>query len=211
MEYGRNIYRIPANFKDTGRIMNGMIAIRNAIDAVWLGAIGFTIAGFISPEGKNSISVYILFAGLFCILGLFGINDVPVSTFLADFFSWRSRRSPYIYNTHGRAYTVTAADVMLNTPGLSDALADMLDKVKLSMQSKRIDYIEGETFQFADDPDLEALSEAEERMSEEQEDQPRKSKKREKEQNKVQEDIPTEVLDFQSIAENIVLHDIDEV
>lgn len=209
MEHKRKIYRIPSNFKDSGYILNGMIAVRNAIDAVWLGAIGYSIARTI-PFGEGALTGHILLIGLFAVVGITGINEVPVSTFLADVFKWRSRREPYIYNSHGRAYTVTAADVMLNTPGFRDTLADALDKAKATMQTKKMDYIEGETFRFAADPELEELSYAEERNQELQEEPEKKDSC--PTQEVIEQPVPqnNDILDFQSIADNIVLHDIDE-
>lgn len=210
MDHRRKIYSIPSNYKDSGYIANGMIEARKAIDAAWLGVIGFCIAKLIPFSEGSALTGYILLIGLFAIIGLIGINDIPVSTFLADSIKWSKRRDPYIYNTHGRAYAVTAADVMLNTPGFRDALADALDKAREAMQPKHMDYIEGETFRFADDPDLEELSDAEERKRELQEDAAKEISLPVPEAAEQPAPKNNDTLDFQSIADNIVLHNIDE-
>lgn len=202
------IYHIPTNFKDPGYIVNGMIAVRNAIDAVAMGLIGFLLASLLPFNKEKALSGYILIIGLFTMIGFFGIRDIPVSTFLADALRWRGRRKPYLYNHHGTSYSMTAAELMLSEPQLRNKIADVLDKLQESMTSKRIDYIEGETFRFAEDPELEALRYAEEQMKEEAEREETSSTTTppEPEENLVN----PKPVDFDQIIDNIVLSDIEE-
>ena len=162
-------YQIPTNFQESGYAFNGMIAIRNLVDAVALGCIGLFVASFFPFEGYSKLSGYILIGGLFSLGGITGINGVPLSTYLMDLYHWNKRRKPYLYNSHGGVYTISAADLMLSEPQLRDALADAIDSIKESMSRGQTDYIEGETFEFAVDPELVALKDAEERQSEEME------------------------------------------
>lgn len=199
------IYHIPTNFKDAGYVFNGMIAVRNAIDAVVFGLIGFIIASLLPFSGDGALSGYILFVGIFGMIGFSGIRGIPVSVFLVDAFRWRGRRKPYLYNHHGTSFSMTAAELMLTEPQFRNKIADALDKMKESMASRRTEYIEGETFQFAEDPELEALRYAEEQLHENT-DQPQKE----------EEAIPTNAplesteVDFNKIYENIVLHEVED-
>lgn len=202
------VYHIPTNFKDAGYVFNGMIAVRNAIDAVVMGLIGFLFASLLPFDKEKSISGYILIVGVFAMIGFFGIRDIPVSTFIADALRWRGRRKPFLYNHHGTSYSMTAAELMLTEPQLRNKIADMLDKVQESMASKRIEYIEGETFRFAEDPELEALRYAEEQMQggDNKEDTLEDAIPAEKEEKAVD----PKAVDFDQIIDNIVLSDIEE-
>lgn len=163
------IYQIPTNFQQSGYAFNGMIAVRNLVDAAVLFLIGIFVASLFPFEGYSKLSGYILIGGLFAIVGVTGINGVPCSTYLIDFYRWTKRRKPYLYNTHGGVYTISSADLLLNEPQLRDSIADAIDSMKEAMMKNQPDYIEGETFEFADDPELVALKDAEQRMMEEQE------------------------------------------
>lgn len=162
------IYYIPTNYKEPGYIFNGMIAKRNAIDAVVLGLLGYFLVRILPINEDMLISAYILFIGMFGMVGIVGINGVPVSVWLIDCIMWLRRKKTYLHNSHGGTFNVTAADVMLNSPDLRDALYDTLEKVRASMQPKEQNYIEGQTFQFASDPELEALKDAQEALLQEQ-------------------------------------------
>lgn len=164
----RRIYRIPTNYRDSGYIFNGQIAKRNAVDAAVLGFIGYMIANLLPLQGEMALSGYVLFIGLFAMIGIVGFQQIPISVYLADMIQWRKRRKkPYFYNDNGGAYTVSAADLLINEPQLRDILANAIDSVRNSMAAKRPEYIEGETFEFMVDPELEALQAAQERMLEE--------------------------------------------
>lgn len=202
-------YKIPSNFRDTGYLFNGMIAVRNFIDALALAIGGWTISGWLPIPQNAALSVRLTFAGLFGIVGLFGVAGVPLSTFLVDWLRWLKRRKPYLYNTHGGIFSVSAADVMLNTPGFRDVLADTLDKVRASMLTKKTDYIEGETFQFAPDPELELLAAAEQRLNPTENTAPQKETVPES-QNDIASDTPEQPVNFDDIIQGIVLQDIEE-
>lgn len=160
-------YKIPNNFKDSGYILNGQVAVRNAIDAVIMGLLGVLLASFMPVKGTSAISVYILFAGLLGMAGLVGVKGVPLSTFLLDFIGWQKRRKkPYLYNNHGESFSQSAADLALQAPQLRDMIANAIDGVKARFASGEKVYVEGKTFEFALDPELEALRFAEQEKAE---------------------------------------------
>jgi hypothetical protein len=163
-----NHYTIPNNFKDSGYIFNGQIAVRNAIDAIIMGLIGVLIAWLIPAEGPTKISVFILFAGLLGMAGLVGVKGVPLSTFLLDFVGWRKRRKkPFLYNDHGESFAMSSADIALESGSIRDMIADLLLGMKSKVASEGKRYVEGENFVFAADPELEALRFAEQEQQKE--------------------------------------------
>lgn len=196
-------YHIPNNFKDPGYIVNGMIAVRNAIDALAFALVGFLVASVLPFRGDGAVSGYILIIGLFAMAGFAGVQGVPVSTFLAYAIRWHGRRKPYLYNHHGASFSMTAAEVMLTEPQLRNKLADALDRMKDSMASRKVDYIEGETFEFEDDPELEALRFAEEQLHEGEENLPDPEPEEKYEERKE--------VNFDQIHDSIVLRDIEEL
>lgn len=196
-------YFIPTNFKDPGYIFNGMIAVRNAIDGIVFAFLGLIIASLLPFNKDGAISGYILIIGLFAMIGFAGIQGIPVSVYLSNAIRWQSRKKPYLYNHHGTSFSMTAAEVMLSEPQLRNKLADALDKMKESMASRKVEYIEGETFQFAEDPELETLRFADEQLHEETE-------PIQKEVPDIQQKPATEEVNFDFIHDSIVLRDIEE-
>ena len=201
-------YRIPTNYTKAGKVFRGMIPLRNMIDAVILGIFGVLVASLLPLEGDAAISGYILIIGLFAVVGIIGIQGTPVSVYVIDAVRWLKRRKhPFLYNFHGGTFTVSAADVMLSEPQLRDSLADAIDKVRAAMAPKKPVYIEGETFQFADDPELERLKAAQRALDEENESEENEILAEEDSSINTQEPAESGDIDINSIIEHIVLHE----
>lgn len=204
------IYQIPNNYKDPGYVLKGMVPLRNAIDAVVLGIVGYLFASLFHMEGEWAISWYILCIGLPAMLGLFGVHGIPLSTYLLDFLKWYRRREPCFYNHHGCAYSSTAADVMLSSPQLRDHVAAFVDKLTQSMKAKQVNYVEGENFQFAEDPELTILQDAENEANAESEETPESTTVPEQKPAVESASADKPALDFDNILDNIALSEIEE-
>ena len=206
-------FNIPCNYKEPGYVFKGMVPLRNFIDAVVLAFLGFLISSIFAPEDFwDAISWYILGAGFPAVFGIVGINSIPLSTYLLDVIMWSKRRDPYFFNHHGSAYSSSAADVMLDTPQLRDHLASAYDFLQKKLTPKQIDFIEGETFQFADDPELAFLQNAEETEEEKEEPktmEPAKSTEP-AEHPAVDTTERTDALDFDKIIDGITLTDNED-
>lgn len=185
------IYQIPVNFQQSGYVFNGMIATRNLVDAAVLFLTGLMFASLLPFEGYSKLSGYILIGGSFAIVGITGINGIPCSTYLLDYYRWTKRRKPYLYNAHGGVFAMSSADLLLSEPQLRDTLADAIDSVKAAMSKDQPEYIEGETFEFAEDPELAALRDAEEREAEEKAEALRKEKEQREAEARAKEKAET--------------------
>ncbi len=160
------IYHIPVNFKEPGQVLNGTTSIRNAIDAVVLALLGVLLATAVPVA--NKLGLVVLLGGFFGMFGLVGIRGIPVSDFLFTALRWLRNRKPKMYNYHGGVYSMSSADLMLQQPQLRDTVAGIVEKISKSMAGQRVNYVEGENFEFSYDPEMEALKLAQERAEEEQ-------------------------------------------
>lgn len=193
-----------------------MIATRNFIDGLVLGLIGFLIASALPVKQESRLSGYIFIVGFMFMLGISGIQGIPVSSYLFDFVLWFRRKKPYLYNNHGASFHVTAAQVMMSEPQLRNTIADTIDRIKENMASRHMEYIEGETFQFAEDPELEALRFASEQDDNKTQDQPTTSAAPAKETEPVkpvaavpieEEDDELDDIDFSQLIDDLMLQE----
>lgn len=166
----RDRFIIPTNFMETGYVMNGAVSIRNAIEAGVMALLGVSFCKLLPiPGGTQAITYCILICGPLGLVGLYGVGGDPLSVFIIDFIKWRRRRKPCFYSDHGEAYTQEAADLLRDAPQMRDMLADAVDKMRAHMASSDIDYVEGETFEFAVDPEQQALKDAQKELAEKRE------------------------------------------
>lgn len=210
---------IPTNFMETGYVpgSNGMFSWRNLIEAGVLALVGYGFCRLLPlPSGTDAITYYILIIGPLALVGLSGIQGDPLSVYLIDFLKWRKRRKPYFYSNHGEAYTQEAADALMDAPQLRDMVADMVDKMRANMSAKEFDYVEGETFQFAQDPEQEALKQAqaeiqeqkEEELAQALEEQRRREEELAKKNNPFVKPDTAKPVDARMIVENLTLDDL---
>ena len=204
------IFHIPLNYEQPGHVLNGMIPFRNFIDGLVLGIIGFFISSIFAPDNFwDAISWYILICGLLFMLGVIGIQGTPLSVYLFDFIRWTQRRTPYFYNHHGTAYSSSAADVMLEAPQLRDHIASLVETVTEKLARKEVEYVEGETFQFAEDPELARLKNAEEEQEQEQE-TPAEEAPSADQASAEEQTATTSDLDFNGIIDNLSLPESED-
>lgn len=201
-------YVIPANYLDSGYILNGRFAVRNAIEAIILGIIGFIICSFLPiPHNWDGITYYILIIVPLMMLGAVGVQEGPLSVFLYDAYKWLKKKKPYFYNNHGTAYHVSSAQITIDEPNIRDILIDKLDQVRQTMKAPKIEYVEGENFEFASDPELEALRDAERRLFEHESND--SSDTQSAAHAATEHVMHRDSLDVDEIIEDIVIHDLN--
>lgn len=200
-------YKIPVNFLEAGYVFRGLIPLRNAIDAAVFALIGYFVASIFAPKDFwDGIGWYIFFVFLFGYIGIIGIQGVPFSVYLFDLIQWLRRRNPYLYNHHGAAYTASAADVMLEAPQIRDHIAAVVDAIREKLAPAPAPYVEGETFQFAEDPEMEYLKNAERAAEKEAENIANEAPAISSPEEYPDSDS-SDTLDFDNIIENITLTD----
>ena len=92
-----NVYYIPANYTDAGRLL-GIFAIRNAIEAVIITVPLFFLLMSVLPFATTTTLVIALIivipAGGFALIG---INDDSLTSFFRIWQSWRNKRGILTY------------------------------------------------------------------------------------------------------------------
>ena len=203
---------------ETGYVLNGAVAIRNAVEGAILGILGFFLCKLLPiPQGLDGISYYILICLPLMMIGAYGVQGDPISVFIWDFFKWRRRRKPFFYSGHSEAYTLEAADMILDAPQLRDHLADAIDKMRQSLAAEEVEYVEGKTFRFAEDPEQAALKYAQEELQNKRDAELAAALEAKTQQPAPPEPKPQPVkkpeaaksVDARRIAEKLVLDDLD--
>ena len=99
------VYIIPNNFTDSGKLLNGMLELRNTLEAGCIGGLLYlieknTIANTLSDV--NYVLVFILTVVPITVLCLIGINGDSITVFLKTCFIFlknhRKMRFRRIYN-----------------------------------------------------------------------------------------------------------------
>lgn len=178
-EYRAKRYRIPRNFIDEGRIINGMIKTRHAIEGLLFCAItalpAYIITSILGLPLKTKIMT-VLIAGLpLLMLGIVGVNDDPLSVFLKYWKKYRKNKRLMLYNGKARFDVERQGDEILNRELPRDKIMAAYQAWKDSRASQYNDIlIEGVDFVFNDDIEREKAQKAKKKK---QETKPKKTKK----------------------------------
>ena len=151
------IYSIPENFIDESRVLKGMFKTRNFIEGLILGGI-FAIPALFIPAGTFNSKVMIItaFAAPMFLLGNNGYNGDPISTTIMNARNWFSTRGIMLYNTGTRALKEAPLTAMMEKPQAKEKILDLWDSLREERRKRAasVEYIEGETFVFAEDREL---------------------------------------------------------
>ena len=108
------VYHIPANYIESGRILNGMFKTRNAIEAVIAVLLGLTVLSIFPFTSQAGIITKVAILGPIGMLFLIGVNDGPASTFLFSLLHWFFKKDILKYNENAEPLKGTALDVYEN-------------------------------------------------------------------------------------------------
>ena len=95
MQPNEDIYYIPVNFTDAGRVL-GLFELRNCIEAAVLAAPTVGLCTLVAQHTPFSLTVKLILS--LCLLvpvcgfALLGIRDDSLSRFLSVYFRWRRHR-----------------------------------------------------------------------------------------------------------------------
>lgn len=149
---------IPENFMGESRLFQGQLKTRNVVEGGLIsGVLAIFFWNVISVPITTKISLVIFFSAPLGLLGLFGVNGDPLSTFIKIFFSWRRKRGLMLFNNEARALKEAPIKLMMSEDGMGDKLRDFLDARKEKKAAERAsqEMVEGKTFEFAPDSSLE--------------------------------------------------------
>ena len=151
------VYSIPANYIDSGRILNGMLKTRNAIEAGFAVFFGFVFLSMI-PFSSSSIKVTVMTAilgpiGIFCIVG---VNDGPASSFVHSMLHWRFKRGVMKFNDDANPLKTTALSAMSMRRTPADSLAKSIKEWKEKQVIKQLQ--DEEDITFLKDPHVENIN-----------------------------------------------------
>ena len=92
MEYS-NVYAIPANYTDSGKLMGGMLETRNTVEtALMLLLIGYPELMWMHVSGTVKVVVMTVTLLPVCVFGLMGIGGDSLFQFFAHVVSFWARR-----------------------------------------------------------------------------------------------------------------------
>lgn len=151
------IYSIPANYIDSGRILNGMLKTRNAIEAAIAVFFGFVLLSLI-PYSSSSVKLTVMTAilGPICIFFIIGVNDGPASSFLHSIIHWRLKRGIMKFNDDADPLKTTVLNAMSMRRTPADALAKSIKEWKEKQVIKQLQVEEDNTF--LKDPHVESIN-----------------------------------------------------
>ena len=151
-----NIYIIPDNFIEGGKVFNGMFKIRNLIEAI---ALALIVAAplFMIPYPNLQIQITVMIGIILpvMLLGIVGINDDSLIEFVVSLIKWQQNKRVILYNGNVRPREVRSADVIEAQEMPKDKLVTAMDnwKEKRKQAKANITYVEGVDFEFDEDSD----------------------------------------------------------
>lgn len=186
-ESRQNIYIVPDNFIEGGRILNGMFKTRNFIEAIILSlAIGIPL--WIIPYSSitTKITVMISVIGPFFLIGIAGINGDSLIQFLQLLKKWRKNKRVMLYNNKVRIREVRPGDVMIAKEVAKDKFVKGFEdwKEKRKEKNRNVSYVEGIDFTFIEDDEFNSSFISTEKKLLGVEDKPKENKKDKKKKKK---------------------------
>ena len=98
-----NVYIIPPNYTDSGKILGGLVSARNALEALLLAIIvGYIEINNLSLELNEGIVVFVLTVIPIGALGLIGLEGDSLIQYLCRIVLFVKRRRKIIFRRIGR-------------------------------------------------------------------------------------------------------------
>lgn len=124
-------------------------------------ALFTAIPAFLVPVTtiKMRIALVVFLCGIPILVGIHGINGDPISVVLKSAHSWVRTRGVMLYNNETVALRTTPLADLQSEKRLADSLIDAYEAFKEARKEKleNEEFIEGVTFEFAEDPVLKRL------------------------------------------------------
>lgn len=151
-EYEEARYQIPDNYIEGGRVFNGMFRTRYFIEGIVLGFVGLFISQLPNySTTQSSVIVHILLIAPLFLIGLVGINDLPISIFLANCIRWKRKKAIYFFNGKPRSQRVRPVDMLMHSVTVRDRVIAAIQHLRASKDAKDYNYVEGVDYVFRED------------------------------------------------------------
>ena len=126
-----NIYVIPDNFIEGGKVFNGMFKIRNLIEAVIVGLI-VSIPLFAIPYPSMQVQITVMIGVILPVflLAIVGVNDDSLVEFVGNLIKWKQNKRIILYNGNVRPREVRSSDVIEAQELPKDKLITAMDNWK---------------------------------------------------------------------------------
>lgn len=149
-----NVYYIPDNFIDEGKIFNGIFKVRNFVEAILftLLALAFALNMNIRDPSMKIAAVIAVCGPVFALFAL-GIDGVSVLQYLRLIWRYNSNKRIIIYNQHIQATNMAPLHKLMTEESAADKIREYLNRCQLSRETKTstYEYVEGENFEFLQD------------------------------------------------------------
>lgn len=153
-------YSIPENFIDESRIINGMFKTRNFIEGVTLAGIAALFVTAIPVESFN-LKLVMYFASCMPLLfiGLAGFNGMPLSKTVINARKWQTTKGIMLYDKKVHPLIKSPLQAQLEKTQPKDRLVDVIEAMKerQAVREQQLVLVEGETFEFVKDKELEDI------------------------------------------------------
>jgi hypothetical protein len=88
-----NVYAIPANYTDSGKLFGGMLEVRNTVETgLLLLIVGYPELAWISVSAAAKTVIAVVTLLPLCVLGLIGISGDSLSSYVWRMILFRARR-----------------------------------------------------------------------------------------------------------------------
>ena len=105
-----NVYAIPANYTDSGKLFGGMLEVRNTVEtALLLLLIGYPELAWVSASAAVKVVLAVVTLLPLCVVGLMGIGGDSLTQYAARIILFWARRRKLHLRRIGYRYGHTVA------------------------------------------------------------------------------------------------------
>lgn len=156
-----NVYYIPPNYAEGGRILQGFVRTRYLIDACGLSLPMVVLSLIIGKGTTTSIVLISILAAPVFVAGLVGYNGDPLSTTLKNYINWKKNRTEMRYDITTNRFAVSPTDTIFATEVAKDKLVGYYEDYRQKQLDKRMNSLsDDQEFEFAEDPSVRRFSSA---------------------------------------------------
>lgn len=154
LKESRQIYYIPDNYMEEGRILQGAVKVKNLVQGI-LFALPLALVGWTAAENiKFKIVLAIILAGPVLFLGIVGFNDDSLVTVIKSYKEWNKNKALKLYNPNPTPFYASPTDTIFSREQTKDKIVGAYEERQRQRLEAHLnaEMVEGKTFEFAEDP-----------------------------------------------------------